>query len=347
MVLRGSFESDLVEQPAALVRLLEEGRADAQAAAARIRALGPSFMVVAARGTSDNAARYAQYVLGVRNAMVVALAAPSVITRYGGAPRMAGALVAGISQSGQSPDIVAVVAEGRRQGALTLAITNDPASPLAQAAELVLPLRAGHERAVAATKTYTAQLMAVAMLSAALRDDEAGWRELETVPQAVAATIDLNRAGVEAAARFRDEDRLLVVGRGYNLATAFEVALKVKETCGVLADPYSSADLLHGPVALLQEGVPVMVVQPGSARFDDLDALVELAAARGARLITITDRASAVAAEATLAMPPGGPEWLSPLVAVVPGQMWAQALAAARGLSADAPAGLSKVTLTR
>jgi glucosamine--fructose-6-phosphate aminotransferase (isomerizing) len=343
-----AFDQDLREQPEVLAGLIDEGRREAEAAAARIRERGPAFAVLAARGSSDNAARYAQYLLGVRNGLVAALAAPSVITRYGAKPRMQAGLVIGISQSGQSPDLVAVVREARAQGALTLAVTNEPASPLAEAAELLLALRAGHERAVAATKTYTAQLTALAMLSAALSGGEAAWRELERVPQRVAEAMARSRDAVTAASSYREDDQMLVVGRGFNLSTAFEIALKLKEACGVVADPYSSADLLHGPVALLRPGLPVMVVAPEAAPFDDLVAVAVLARERGARVLAVTD-APQVAAQAEVAfpLPPDGPEWLSPVEAVVPGQMWVQALAAARGLTPDAPPGLSKVTLTR
>jgi glucosamine--fructose-6-phosphate aminotransferase (isomerizing) len=347
-VVKGSFESDLLEQPVILAALISAGRAEAAAAAERIRAHGARFVVLAARGSSDNAARYAQYVLGVRNGLVAALAAPSIVTRYGAAPDMSAAVVIGISQSGRSPDLVAVAREARRQGALTLAVTNDPGSPLAEASELVLALRAGHERAVAATKTYTAQLMTMAMLSAALAGDEAAWRQLVDVPDRVAGAIEAGGQRAPAAERFRGEERMLVVGRGFNMSTAFEIALKLKEACGVVAEPYSSADLLHGPVALVRDGLPVMVVAPESAPFDDLLGVAALARERGARLIAISD-APSVAAQAEVALPlaPGGPEWLSPIEAVVPGQLWVQALAAARGLTPDAPAGLSKVTLTR
>ena len=227
--------------------------------------------MLAARGSSDNAARYAQYLFGIENGLLAALATPSVFTHYGARPAMADALVIGISQSGQSPDIVEVVREGRRQGALTLAISNEPRSPLAEAAELVLPLHAGEERAVAATKTYTAQLMAVAMLSAALRNDPRAWAELAALPAQVQATIDLNQGVVAIAERLREHSRLVVLGRGYNLSTAFEITLKVKETSGVLAHGYSSADFLHGPKAILDRGLPVMAVTPGRV-FSDLDA---------------------------------------------------------------------------
>jgi len=342
------FEQEVREQPEVLARLLERGRGAAQDAAEAIRAHAPSFALIAARGTSDNAARYGQYVLGIRNRLAVASSAPSLFTHYDVAPGIQSAVVIGISQSGQSPDVVAVVREGRRQGAVTVAVTNDPASPLAEVAAFVLPLLAGQERAVAATKTYTAQLMALAMLSAAIENDPAGWEELAAVPDHITATLGLHAAGPQGTDSLRDLKRLLVVGRGYNLSTAFEVALKVKETCYVMADPYSSADFLHGPVALLEEGLPVLVVAPTSRSFEDLDAVVRLAHERHAPLIAISDSPALLqSADVSLPLAAGVPEWLSPLVAVVPGQLWACDLARARGLTPDAPRGLNKVTLTR
>jgi glucosamine--fructose-6-phosphate aminotransferase (isomerizing) len=342
-----TFDDEIREQPAVLSRLLAEGRARVDEAAGHIRTRAPAFVVLAARGSSDNAARYAQYLFGVRNGLMVALAAPSIVTRYGATPRLGAALVIGISQSGQSPDVVAVLEEARRQGASTLALTNDDASPLAQAAEFTLPLLAGQEHAVAATKTYSAQLMALAMLSAALDGSPAAWEELQATPGQVAAAISLNEA-VSPAVRFWRAEQMVVLGRGYNLSTAFEIALKLKETCGLLAEPYSSADFLHGPVALLDQDLPVMVIAPSTASFEDLEAVIERARKQGAPLLAVSDAAALLAgAETPLRLPPGVPEWLSPIVAVVPGQVFAGALAAARGMSPDAPPGLTKVTRTR
>lgn len=339
------FETELREQPQALRRLLEQGRCPAQAIADSIRARAPRFGVIAARGSSDNAARYGQYLLGIRNGLVAALATPSVFTHYHAAPSMREALAIGVSQSGQSPDIVEVIQEARRQAAATLAITNDPSSPLATAAELVFPLLAGEERAVAATKTYTAQLMALAMLSTAL--GAASFEELESVPDWVARAIDLNLHAVGRAERFAESTRLIVVGRGYNLSTAFEITLKVKETSGVMADGYSSADFLHGPKAIADKALPVLVVSPGRA-FDDLDGVVDLAKEKKSPLVVISDRQDLLdAADLPLPLPAGIPEWLTPLVAVAPGQLFALGLSLARGGNPDAPPGLSKVTQTR
>lgn len=341
------FEAELREQPEALARLLEDGRAAAETIAEKVRARGAGFAVLAARGSSDNAARYGQYLLGIQNQLVASLATPSLFTQYQATPSLAGALVIGISQSGRSPDVVAVVSEARRQGAATLAVTNDPGSPLAAAAELVFPLRAGHERAVAATKTYTTQILALAMLSAALRREGRLWQELARVPELVARAIDLNAGCLAAAARFREHDRMVVVGRGYNLSTTLEITLKIKETSGVMADGYSSADFLHGPAAILDSALPLLVVAP-ERTFEDLDTVVRMAKAKHAPLVAISDRPELLAAaDVALPLPSGVPEWLSPLAAVAPGQLWALGLSLARGMSPDNPPGLSKVTETR
>ena len=340
------FETELREQPATLDRLLTLGRARAEALAERVRSYQPGFVVIAARGSSDNAARYGQYLLGIQNRLLASLATPSLFTQYHAAPSLTGALVIGISQSGQSPDIIEVVREARRQGAPTLAITNDEQSPLAAAAELVFPLLAGAERSVAATKTYTAQALALAMLSAALRAEDALWAELTALPQLVAQAIDMNARCLELADRFSATTRLIVVGRGYNLSTALEITLKIKETSGIMADGYSSADFFHGPKAILDRSLPVLAVAPGRI-FDDLDGVVRLTRDQGAPLVAISDRPEILeVADVALPLPTGTPEWLSPIAAVVPGQLWALALSLARGTNPDAPPGLSKVTQT-
>jgi glutamine---fructose-6-phosphate transaminase (isomerizing) len=342
------FEQEIREQPAALVRQLEAGRADVEAAAAAISAAAPHSVMIAARGTSDNAARYAQYVLGAHNGLAVGLAAPSLFTHYASPPRMAGSLVIGISQSGQSPDIVAVVDEARRQGALTLAVTNDEASPLARAATHVIALQAGAERAVAATKTYTTELMALAMLSAALEGaaGAARWAELAAVPAHVEAMLDLAAHVEPAASRCRYAERFVVLGRGFNYSTAFEIALKIKETSYVIAEPYSAADFKHGPAAMLELGFPIILVAPRGKVTDASDVL-DLLQQRRAEVIAISNDPAVLARAHTPLAIPDVPEWLSPLVAVVPGQWLALALALTRGHDPDQPRGLSKVTHTR
>jgi glucosamine--fructose-6-phosphate aminotransferase (isomerizing) len=345
--------SEIAEQPTVLAGLLTAERAQAEEIAARLRARRDeiAFVLLAARGTSDNAARYAQYLFGTANQLPVALATPSLFTLYGAPPDLRRSLTIGISQSGASPDIVAVIEAARQQGAPTLAITNVPDSPLGQAAEFVLPIRAGVERSVAATKTYSTELLALAMLSTALcGGDEATrrWEELAAVPAAVATTVRLADEIARRAERYRYLDRLVTGGRGYCYGTAFELALKLKETCYLLAEPYSPPDFLHGPVAIVDDGFPALLVAPSGATFADMLAFARTLRERGAELLIISDRDEALAlADTPLRLPPDVPEWLAPIPAIVPGQLLALSLARVKGLDPDRPRGLSKVTLTR
>ena len=338
---------EIHEQPAALARLLEHGWGAVEAAAERIRAFAPTWVIIAARGTSDNAARYAQYLLGAHNGLGVALALPSLLSLYGQTPDLSRALTIGISQSGQSPDIVGVLREARRQGGATLAITNDADSPLAQLAEDVIDLMAGEERAVAATKTYTTQLLAIAMLSTALEPNADRRAALAKIPASVQDALSLAPRADSAARACRTVDRFVVAGRGFNYATAFEIALKIKETSYVHAEPFSPADLLHGPIAMVGEGFPVLLVAPSGCTADNVAELYEPLEACGARTITLSDRDDLTErADLALPLPSDVPEWLSPLVAVVPGQLFAHALAEAKGFDPDRPRGLKKVTRT-
>ena len=346
--MTSQFEREIHEQPTVIARLLTDGPEDARRIAERIRSADPSFVMIAARGTSDNAARYAQYLFGARNRLPVALATPSLFTLYHAPPRLTHGLVIGISQSGQSPDIVAVVAEARIQGALTLAITNDPNSALAEAADLCLELRAGTEQAVAASKTYTAELTALAMLSTALEDDDDGRSQLLKLPRIIEEALHLNQHLATSAARFASNEQFLVVGRGYNYATAYEVALKIKETSYVAAEAHSSAELRHGPIAVVDEGFPIVLIAPSGAALEDVIELYAELRDRDAEVLVIGDRPELLLDEShSLPIPPGIPEWLSPIVAVVPGQLWALELARAKGFDPDQPRGLTKVTRTR
>jgi len=329
-------------------RLLATERDAIARAAALIRDRSPRYAVIAARGTSDNAVRYAKYLLGAANGLPVALAAPSLFTVYRRPPRLEGALVIGISQSGASPDIVSVVEEGRRQGALTLAITNTPGSPMADAAEQAILLHAGEEKSVAATKTYTTSLAAVAALSAALAEDEARARELAAVPDAAQQVLDGAEGILEAVERYRYMASCVIVGRGYNYATAYEIGLKLKELTYTLADAYSAADFQHGPVALVEHGFPVMAIVPEGAMAEEMTSLLVQMRDRATETIVLSPLEDALAlAHTPLPLPAGMPEWLSPIVAVIPGQIFALGLAEVKGLDPDHPRGLSKVTLTR
>lgn len=340
---------EIHEQPAVLARLLQAERGTAEALAREVRRREIQYVVVAGRGTSDNAGRYAQYLLGAANRLYVGLATPSLFTIYGAPPAFgAQALVLGISQSGKSPDIVSVVAEARRQGALTAAITNFPASDLGQAADFVIDLHAGVERAVAATKTYTAELAAIALLSTALSCDRERAAALEAVAGKMQDSLALNHELGCTAERYRYMQACVTIGRGYNYATAFELALKLKEMTYAVVEPYSSADFLHGPLALVAPGFPVIVIAPSGKMLPELKGFMATLGDREAELLVISDDAEALAtARVPLALPPGVEEWLSPLVGIVPGQLFAMHLAHTRGLDPDRPRALRKVTETR
>jgi glutamine---fructose-6-phosphate transaminase (isomerizing) len=342
------MEQEIREQPAVLARLLAEEVENAQALAEAVRRRKIQYIMVAARGTSDNAGRYGQYLFGAMNHLPVALAAPSLFSIYGAAPRFGDCLVLGISQSGQSPDIVSVLEEARRQGALTAVVTNEPDSPLGQAGDHVINLQAGPERSVAATKTYTAEVMAVALINAVLSADPANLAALAAVPEAAAKTLELAPQVRSVAERYRFADRLVVLGRGYNFATAFEIALKLKETNYIASEPYSPADFLHGPLAMIDESYPVICVAPTGAMLPEMRFAMERVVERGAELLVISDDDRALAAgRLGLRLPAALPEWLTPLIAVLPGQLLALYLSLERGDDPDHPRALQKVTLTR
>lgn len=339
---------EIHEQPEVPAQLLQAERETARALAAEIRQRGIGHVVIAARGTSDNAARYAKYLLGAANGMVVGLATPSLFTIYKEPPRFGNALVLGISQSGKSPDIVSVVAEAQRQGALTAAITNFSASDLGRTADFVLDLHAGEERSVAATKTYTAELAAIALLSVCLDGKAQRRKMLERVPQLVAQALAVENHIAQVAERYRYMQSCIVIGRGYNYATAFELALKLKELTYTVVEPYSSADFLHGPLAMVAPGFPVIVIAPSGEMLAEIKAFIGTLKEREAELVAISDDASALEmARVPLRLPPGVPEWLSPLTSIVLGQLLAMYLAHGRDYDPDHPRGLRKVTETR
>jgi glutamine---fructose-6-phosphate transaminase (isomerizing) len=343
----GRLLYEIREQPAVLAGLLESTRGAVEALAAAIRSRQVTHVLIAARGTSDNAATYAKYLLGIAHGLPVGLAAPSLYTLYDRPLLLTNTLVLGVSQSGMSPDIVAVVEDARRQGMLTAALVNDTGSRLAEAAEHVIPLSAGEERSVAATKSYTAELMVLAMLSAALSADEMPWEQLALVPKAVRGALALEEIISRRAERYRYMEHCSVISRGYNYATALEAALKLKELTYVGATPYSSADFLHGPIATVGQGYPVLVVACKGRAMPSLRESVSEFARRGAELVLVTDdTALGTGAALPLILPASLPEWLSPIPAIIPGQLLACYLALARGIDPEQPRGLLKVTET-
>jgi glutamine---fructose-6-phosphate transaminase (isomerizing) len=339
---------EIHEQPTVLATLLQAERDTLAELATAIRQRRITHVVIAARGTSDNAGRYAQYLLGAMNGLPVALTTPSLFTIYGRPPRLDRALVLGISQSGKSPDIVAVVAEGRRQGALTAVLTNIPDSDLGQAADFVINLHAGEEKSVAATKTYTAELAAIALLSALLADDADMLTALQQAPTHLAQALTMGPLIGRLAERYRYMRAGVVIGRGYNFATAYELALKLKELTYTLVEPYSSADFMHGPLALVEDAFPALVIAPTGLMLPEMRRFIGVLQERGAEVIVISDDAEALAlARSPLPLPVSAPEWVSPLISIVPGQLFAMHLAYARDFNVDQPRAIRKITETR
>ncbi len=337
------FAREIDEQPDVFARLIAAERDNAAAIAQRMTRLGPNYILIAARGSSDNAARYAQYLFGALLRLPVALAAPSLFTHGGPEPRLKGALVVGISQSGQSPDIVAVLAAARRQGPLAIAITNDTASPLAQQADEIKSLHAGPEHSVGATKTYVASLVALALIAASAGDGarrQAYLDALAGLPDLLKIAIEQARAPVAALVeRWPARDRAAIIGRGFQFATAHEIALKLKKLTQIAAEPYSPADFRHGPVAVVEPNYPAMVID-GAADTTMSAVLADLRTA-GANVVSIGG------AESDVPVPAPTHPWLAPMTTVIGGQLLVLALATHLGKDIDAPRGLRKVTRTR
>ena len=346
-VSRSILHSEILSQPEVLARILSKERRRIDRVARAARAYDAKQILVVARGSADNAGLYGKYLFGAHNHKVVALATPSLITRYGKIPDMSQTLVLAISQSGESHDVVETVEAARAQGALTVAVTNTPGSPLAGASAEVLLCRAGKERSVAATKTYTAQLLLLAALSASMAGDSRRLAALERVPDAVADALEVEPEAQAVAQRLRYLRQCAVVGRGFCYGTSFEIALKLAELTHVVAQPYSAADFRHGPIAVVDRGFCVLLIAPRGKVFSDVRELADQLRDRQAEVIAISD-APSVLGKATrgLKIPAGLPEWLSPLTCVVPGQLLAMYLCHAKGLPLDKPRGLAKVTRT-
>ncbi|GAA1830985.1 SIS domain-containing protein [Luedemannella flava] len=340
--------ADIAEQPDVYARMLDTVAGPVAAVAAEIARRRPRHIVFTARGTSDHAALYGAYLAEIRLGLPAGLASPSAVTVYGARPDLRDSLVIGVSQSGGSPDLREVVRVAREQGALTLAVTNAPDSPLAEAAELSLDIGAGHERAVAATKTYTAELLALLMLvegvragAGALPADERA--ALDALP-GLAAEALAGSAPEELAARYRFAGRLITTGRGYAYPTAREAALKLMETSYLPALAFSGADLLHGPLAMADPDVPVLAVVGGGPAGESMRDVLARLADRRADVVTIgSQSAGGVHHLATAPVD----ERYAPLLDILPLQRLALSLALARGENPDSPRGLKKVTATR
>jgi len=338
--------SEIKEQPEVIHQLIAKETSNIQSIAEKVNGIF-KYILIAARGTSDNAARYAQYVLGAFNRIQVALATPSLFTIYDSPPDLSEALVLGISQSGQSPDIISVLEEAKKQNRPTLCITNNPKSPLAATSDFVITLHAGSEKAVAATKTYTSSLISIALFSTALAKDNNRLNEISQLPEILNQVIHESLGVIGSAERYRYIDSCVVIGRGFNYCTAYEIALKVKELSRVVTVPYSSADFKHGPIAIVRPGIPIIVISHSGPMGEHIDQFSNHLLELGAEIIAITDQPPLLKkSKVGFNIVRGIPEWLSPISNILPGQLLARQLAIEKNLNLDQPEGLSKVTET-
>ncbi|MFP8960321.1 SIS domain-containing protein [Streptomyces nanhaiensis] len=349
------MSGEMAEQPAVLRRILDEGAPGIRETAERIAARRPRFVLLTARGTSDNAALYAKYLLEIRLGMPCGLTSMSTTTAYGARQDLTDCLVVAVSQSGGSPDLVASTRAAREAGAVTLAVTNNPGSPLAEAAEFHIDILAGPERALPATKTYTAELLSLYLLVEGLRaaggTDGAGGasgsaaKALPDLAESVLARRDEVR---RLAARYRFAERMVITSRGYGYPTAKEAALKLMETSYIPALSYSGADLLHGPLAMVDNVSPVIAIVTDGRGGQALQPVLDRLRDRGADLVVIGPERQVAEASAGFVLPTGDvPEELQPILEILPLQMLAYEVTIARGQDPDAPRALAKVTETR
>jgi glutamine---fructose-6-phosphate transaminase (isomerizing) len=337
---------EIAEQPAALEKTIAEERA-------KIARLGQSLskrdihlIVLVARGSSDNAALFGRYLLEITTGFPVSLSAPSVHTLYQAKLNLKHALVIGVSQSGEGEDINLVLANARESGAFTIGITNEPASSMVKLVDETLLMHGGRERSVAATKTFTGQMMLFYMLAATLGS---GSRAIDytKVPEFASRALEQQPAVVELVQRYVFMENCVVVGRGLAYANAYEFALKLMETCYVVAERFSSADFLHGPVAMIERHFPVIVFAPSGVMLDGTKDLIRRLQELRADTLAITgDLETAAMCSRSIIMPREIDEFLAPIPYIIPAQLFAALLAEAKGLDPDKPRSLSKVTRT-
>jgi len=344
--------SEIREQPGALERTLAAAWPDIEKLRTRLESRRPRFVMLAARGTSDNAAQFGRYLIEIATGIPVGLAAPSVSTLYHAKLSMADSMVVAISQSGESTDTNVVLQEAKANGAFTIGITNEAKSTLAALADETILVRAGREKSVAATKTYTGQLLSCYLLAYALgapirRSD------LDRLPAAAAAAVKLEKEILARAERYRFMNQAVVVGRGLNYANAFEWALKLMETSYVIAERFSQADILHGPIAMVDSSIPSFLFCPPGVTWPVMNQLLERLAGLMTETLVITDRsnreapADAIRVPASLAFKGALPaDVYTPIPYIIPAQMFAAALSVVKGLNPDQPRGLNKVTKT-
>jgi len=341
--------NEIRQQPDVVRNILENEIHNVEALAAEIKRRNIAYAYVAARGTSANAATYCKYLLEIQHGIPVAIAAPSVFTVYEALPHLGdNALVIGISQSGEAPDVTAVVKHARSTGALTACITNTPGSQLAQASEHTLNIGAGEEVGIAATKTYTGTLACLALLSTALDPEHPERIEhLRRCAKAIEASLGLDEAIHMLVERYKDMQGCIVIGRGYNQCTAMDTAHKITETSNIAAQAYGAAGFQHGAIAQVQKGFPVILYAPEGRTFRAMADLADKLRGQHPALICISHDALFLAgSETAIRVPMAVQEWVSPIVYAVAGQLIAYWVSLSKGLDPDTPRGIEKVTKT-
>jgi glucosamine--fructose-6-phosphate aminotransferase (isomerizing) len=337
---------EIAEQPAALEKTIREERDKINHLAEELKRRGIELIVMVARGSSDNAAQFGRYLLEIRSGIPVSLAAPSVYTLYDAKVRCEHALYVGVSQSGEGEDINLVLERARSCGAFTIGITNEAQSSMARIVDEVLLMHGGREQSVAATKTYTGQMMLFYMLAEALAERTAKL-DYERIPEYAARALELRTVVEETVKRYVFMENCVVVGRGLSYGNAFELALKLMETCYVVTSPFSSADFLHGPLAIVERHFPIFMFAPPGVTLPGVRGLLKRLRELSADTLAITsDEDAASSASRSLLLPKEIDEFLAPIPYIIPGQLFAALLAEEKGLDPDAPRSLSKVTRT-
>ncbi|HSE30087.1 MAG TPA: SIS domain-containing protein [Pyrinomonadaceae bacterium] len=336
---------EIAEQPAALERTIKEERGKISTLAQSLRTRDIDLIVLVARGSSDNAALFGRYLLEITTGIPVSLSAPSVHTVYQAKLKLDHALVVGVSQSGEGEDINRVLENARACGALTVGITNEPRSTMTKLVDETLLTHGGPERSVAATKTFTGQMLLFYILAAELSNTRLF--SYETIPDFVSRALEQKAAIHELVQRYVFMENCVVVGRGLAYANAYELALKLMETCYVVAERFSSADFLHGPLAMVERHFPVILFAPPGVMLEGVRNLIDrLNELHADTLVITSDLDAASSCTRSIIMAREIDEFVAPIPYIVPGQLFAALLAEAKGLNPDAPRSLSKVTRT-
>lgn len=337
---------EIAEQPAALARTIQSERAKLSRLGAFLKQRNIDLIVLVARGSSDNAALFGRYLLEITTGIPVSLSAPSVHTLYRAKLRLQHALVVGVSQSGAGDDINQVLENARAGGAYTVGITNEPASAMVNVVDETLLMHGGRERSVAATKTFTGQMLLFYLLAESLAESKPPW-SCDTIPDFAARALEQQPAVLELVQRYVFMENCVVVGRGLAYANAYELALKLMETCYVVAERFSSADFLHGPVAMVERHFPVILFAPPGVMLPGVKSLIgRLRELRADSLVITSDLEAAASCTRAIIMPKEIDEFVAPIPYIIPGQLFAASLAEAKGLDPDRPRSLSKVTRT-